>query len=111
MTTIFEKIINKEIPSEIVFENDDVIAIKDINPIAPVHILVISKKVIESFQKIEKQDFPVFNQMIEVCQKIAKEFGVENGYRIITNIGKSSGQTVFHLHLHLIGGKDLNWNA
>ena len=107
MATIFEKIIKKEIPSTIVYEDEDVIAIKDINPIAPVHLLVISKKVIPSFQEIKKEDFPIINKMIEVAQKLAKEFNIEKGYRLLTNVGKTSGQTIFHLHFHLIGGRDL----
>ena len=107
MATIFEKIIKREIPSEIVFEDDDVISIKDINPVAPVHLLIISKKVISSFQEIKKEDFPIINKMIEVAQKLAKEFKIDEGYRLLTNVGSLSGQTIFHLHFHLIGGKSL----
>ncbi|OGN60404.1 MAG: histidine triad nucleotide-binding protein [Chlamydiae bacterium RIFCSPHIGHO2_12_FULL_27_8] len=110
MTTLFEKIIKREIKADIVYEDDQVIAIKDICPKAPVHLLIISKKVIESFQKITKNDFPIINKMMEVCQKLAVEFAIENGYRIITNVGKNAGQTILHLHFHLLGGKDLKWD-
>ncbi len=107
MATIFEKIIKRELPADIVFENDKVIVIKDINPAAPVHLLIISKKVIPSFQEIQKEDMPIINDMIEVAQNLAKKFDVEKGYRLLTNIGTPSGQSIFHLHFHLIGGKSL----
>lgn len=105
METVFEKIINRQLPAEIVYEDCDVIAIKDINPAADVHLLVISKKVIPSFHEIKKQDFAIISKMIEVSQKLAEEFNVKKGYRIVTNIGKDVGQSVFHLHFHLLGGK------
>lgn len=110
MVTIFEKIINKEIPAIILYEDDEVIAIKDKFPKAPVHLLIISKKVISSFQEIEKKDLPIIGRMIEVSQKLAKEFKIENAYRIVTNIGEKAGQSIFHLHFHLLGGKTLSEN-
>lgn len=108
MATIFEKIINKEIPATILYEDDVVIAIKDKFPKAPVHLLIISKKVIPSFQEIEKKDLPIIGRMIEVSQKLAKEFKVEKAYRLLTNVGEDAGQSVFHLHFHLLGGRTLN---
>ncbi|HEU63760.1 MAG: Purine nucleoside phosphoramidase [Candidatus Anoxychlamydiales bacterium] len=108
MATIFEKIINKEIPATILYEDDTVIAIKDKFPKAPVHLLIISKKVIPSFQHIEKNDLPIIGRMIEVSQKLAKEFKVEKAYRLLTNVGESAGQSIFHLHFHLLGGKTLS---
>ncbi|NGX32101.1 MAG: Purine nucleoside phosphoramidase [Candidatus Anoxychlamydiales bacterium] len=110
MATIFEKIINKEIPATIVYEDDVVIAIKDKFPKAPVHLLIISKKVIESFQEIEKKDLPIIGRMIEVSQKLAKEFKVEKAYRLLTNIGEDAGQSIFHLHFHLLGGRTMSEN-
>ncbi len=110
MVTIFEKIINREIPATILYEDDLVIAIKDKFPKAPIHLLIISKKVIPSFQQIEKEDLPIIAKMIEVTQKLAKEFKIEKSYRLITNIGKSSGQSIFHLHFHLLGGMTLKEN-
>ena len=107
MKTIFEQIIEGSIPSVKVFENERIIAIKDIAPSAPVHLLIIPKKVIPSLQQVEKQDLPLIAEIAEIAQKLAKEFGVENGYRLITNIGPDSGQNVLHLHFHLLGGKRL----
>ena len=103
---IFCKIINKEIPSEIVYENEYVIAFKDINPKAPVHILIVPKKHIPTFNDITKDDFPIYNKIIEAVQKIAKDFNVaESGYRVLVNVNKEGGQVIYHLHVHLLGGK------
>lgn len=107
MTTIFGKIINKELDAEIVFENERILAIKDINPQAPVHLLIMPKKEIPMIQKMEEGDLPLMSEMIAVAQKLAVENGVEDGYRLVINNGKDSGQEVFHLHLHLLGGRPL----
>jgi len=107
MKTIFEKIIDGQLPSEKVFENERIVAIKDIAPIAPVHILIISKKVIPSIQEMKKEDFYLLGEMVSIAQDLAKEFNIEKGYRLLTNNGTSSGQTIFHLHFHLIGGRPL----
>ncbi len=105
---LFCKIAKKEIPSTIVYEDEEIIAFKDINPVAPVHILVIPKKHIESVRNMKKEDELLIGRMFTVINKIAKEQGVsERGYRIITNSGKDSGQEVMHLHFHLIAGKEL----
>ncbi|MDX8430462.1 MAG: histidine triad nucleotide-binding protein [Candidatus Algichlamydia australiensis] len=107
MSTIFGKIIAGELPAEKVFENERFIAIKDIAPKAPVHLLIIPKKEVANFQEIEKTDLQFLSEAAEIAQKLAEEFGVEKGYRFLTNIGSDAGQTVFHLHFHLIGGKTL----
>jgi len=107
MTTIFTKIINGEIPAEKIFENERIIAIKDIRPIAPVHLLIISKKEIPNLQSVTHQDLPLVSEMISVSQELATRFGVADGYRLLTNIGPTAGQTIFHLHFHLIGGRHL----
>lgn len=107
METVFEKIIKRKLPAAIVYEDDEVIAIKDINPVAPVHLLIISKKAIPSFQEIKTEDFSIVNKMIQIAQKLAREFRIEKGYRLLTNVGAASGQTIFHLHFHLIGGRAL----
>ena len=105
---IFCKIINKEIPSEIVYEDEKVIAFKDINPAAPIHILVIPKKHIVSLAHMEKEDEVVVGKIYGVINKIAKEQGFkENGYRVIVNCGEDGGQEVAHLHFHLLAGKKL----
>ncbi len=105
--SIFTKIINGELPSDKVFENERILAIKDIYPVAPVHLLIIPKKPIPDLQSVSKEDLSLISEMIEVAQQLAKEFKVEEGYRLITNNGKEAGQEIFHLHFHLIGGRKL----
>jgi histidine triad (HIT) family protein len=105
--SIFKKIIDGELPAEKVFESETILAIKDKYPIAPVHILIMPKKEINSVQDMEEKDLHLMGEMVEVAQKLAKEFGIEKGYRLLTNNGSNAGQTIFHLHLHLIGGKKL----
>jgi histidine triad (HIT) family protein len=107
MTTIFTKIIKGEIPSEKVFENDRIVAFKDINPAAPVHILIVTKKEIPDLQSVKKEDLHLIGEVVTVAQQLAEEHGITDGYRLITNNGSLAGQTVFHLHFHLIGGKQL----
>lgn len=106
-STIFERIIRGELPAEKVYESDDIIAIKDLHPQAPIHILIISKKVIPDLQSITAGDLPLLNKMILVAQTLAARFGIAKGYRLITNNGTDAGQTIFHLHLHLLGGRQL----
>jgi len=107
MTTVFGKIIKGELPAEIVFENERILAIKDLYPVAPVHILIMPKKEIPDFQSVTADDLPLLSEIFEVAQKLAKELGIENGYRLLTNNGSDAGQVIFHLHFHLIGGKRL----
>ena len=107
MSTLFEEIIEGKRPAEKVFENERIIAIKDIAPAAPVHLLIITKKVIPDIQSMEPEDYPLLGEVVAVAQKLAKEFGVEKGYRLLTNNGPSAGQSIWHLHFHLIGGRGL----
>lgn len=108
---IFCKILNKELPSEIVFEDDHVLAIKDINPLAPVHLLLISKKHIASLNEVLPEDEGLMGHILMLAQKLAREFGIaESGYRVVTNIGEEGGQVVKHLHFHVLGGKPLGVN-
>lgn len=107
MTNIFTKIIKGELPAEKLFENERIIAIKDIHPAAPVHILIISKKEIPDLQSVEQEDLPLVAEMISVAQDLARQFGIDKGYRLITNNGTDAGQIIFHLHFHLLGGKNL----
>ena len=105
---IFFKIINKEIPSSIVYEDDEIIAFRDIHPVTPVHILVIPKKHITSLANLEKEDEAVVGKIYGVINKIAKQEGIlEKGFRVIVNCGEDGGQEVQHLHFHLLGGKKL----
>jgi histidine triad (HIT) family protein len=107
MTTVFGKIIKGELPAEKVFENDRIIAIKDLYPVAPIHILIIPKKEIPDLQSVQPEDLPLLSEIGAVAQKLAKQFGIEKGYRLITNNGSEAGQVIFHLHFHLIGGRKL----
>ena len=103
---LFCKIVKGEIPSEKVYEDEEILAFKDINPATPIHILVIPKKHIDSLAQIENQDEALLGKMHTVINKIAKEQGVlEKGYRLIVNCGKDSGQEVMHLHFHLLAGQ------
>lgn len=109
--TIFTKIINREIPATIVYETDTVLAFKDINPKAPVHILIIPKLAvdkIQNFDTINHSDLLV--HLVEAAQKIASEFNLaEAGYRLVINNGDNGGQEVNHLHIHLLGGRKMTW--
>jgi histidine triad (HIT) family protein len=107
MTTVFGKIINGELPAEKVFENERILAIKDIHPIAPVHILIMPKKEIADLQSVTAEDMPLIAEIITVAQKIAEELEIDDGYRLLTNNGYAAGQIIFHLHFHLIGGRHL----
>ena len=108
MATIFTKIINREIPSDIVFENDKVIAFKDINPQAPIHILVVPKKEIATINDIKPEDKELIGEVYLAIGKIAQELGIaEEGYRVIANCNEYGGQEVFHIHFHLLGGEKL----
>lgn len=105
---IFCKIINKQIPSEIVYEDEEIIAFKDIQPVAPIHILVVPKKHISSVMELNKEDAELVGKIYLVIKKLAVEFNVEKeGFRIVTNCGENAGQTVKHIHFHLLGGKKL----
>ena len=104
---LFCKIVKKEIPSNIILEDDNFLAFHDINPKAPVHILAIPKKHLDSFNDIDGQ---LMNKMTTFIQDIAKEVKIEkSGYRVITNVGENGGQEVEHLHFHILGGAKLKW--
>jgi len=108
MTTIFGKIIRGEIACDKVFENDYVFAFKDISPQAPVHILIVPKKEIPDLQSLHREDWRFLSEIVACAQHLAKELSLENGYRLVTNNGPEAGQSVSHLHFHLIGGKRLS---
>jgi histidine triad (HIT) family protein len=107
MSTIFAKIIEKKIPADIVFENERIIAIKDLYPKAPVHLLIMPKKQIPCLQDLSPEDLPLMGEIVAVAKELAHEFGIEKNYRFLTNNGEEAGQSIFHLHFHLIGGKPL----
>jgi len=107
---LFLKIIAREIPADIVFENEDVLAFRDLNPQAPLHILIIPKIRIPTINDMQPQDAELFGKLFLAAQEIAKEQGVaEDGYRVVMNCNSAAGQTVFHVHLHLLGGRVLGW--
>jgi histidine triad (HIT) family protein len=107
MTSIFGKIIKRELPAEIVYESEEVIAIKDKYPVAPVHLLIIPKKEYKDIQSIPSHEMEVLKEIVTVAQQLAEEFDVVEGYRLLTNNGAPAGQSIFHLHFHLIGGRRL----
>ena len=110
MSTIFTKIINKEIPADIIYEDSDYLAFKDISPQAPIHILIIPKKEIATVNDMKKEDSEVFGTLFFIAKQIAKKLNISNkGYRLVMNCNEYGGQTVNHIHLHLIGGRRMNW--
>ncbi len=107
---LFCKIVAKKIPAKLVHEDDDTLAFDDINPQAPIHTLVIPKRHVSSVQELSAQDHLLVSRLLLSCTKVAKDKGlVESGYRIVTNTGRDAGQTVFHLHLHVLGGRPMGW--
>jgi len=110
MNTLFTKIIKKEIQADIVYEDDICLAFRDINPQAPVHILIIPKKEIISIATLAEEDKEILGYLMLKTAEIAKQEGLEeNGYRVVTNIGNDGGQSVLHLHFHILGGRKLTW--
>ena len=110
MSTIFKKIIDNEIPADIVHEDEQCIAFRDIDPKAPTHIILIPKKEIPSMAEIDGNDKGLIGHLYLVASKIAKDEGVsDSGYRLVVNTNKEGGQEVYHLHVHLLGGRQMNW--
>nr|WP_281682774.1 histidine triad nucleotide-binding protein [Finegoldia magna] len=110
MDCVFCKIVNGEIPSKKIYEDDLVYAFHDINPVTPVHFLVIPKKHISGANEIDESNSQIIAHIFEVIAKLAKEFNIDqSGYRIVNNCGEDGGQTVPHMHFHVLGKKKLNW--
>ncbi len=109
--TIFSKIINKEIPADIVFESENVLAFKDIKPQAPVHILIIPKTEIPKVTDLKSDEHTeLLGEMFETANKLAKQMGIDkDGFRLVFNCGDNGGQEVYHLHMHLLGGRRMKW--
>ncbi|MEO8440003.1 MAG: histidine triad nucleotide-binding protein [Spartobacteria bacterium] len=108
--TIFEKIVAREIPAKIVFEDDDVLAFEDVNPQAPVHVLIVPKRVIPRMADAKESDQVVLGKLIFTATKVARDLGVEeSGYRVVINSGPDAGESVPHLHVHLLGKRALAW--
>lgn len=108
--TIFAKIVRREIPADIVYEDDEVLAFKDIAPQAPIHILIIPKKEIPTVNDINIEDSTLIGKLFLVAKKLANDFGFsESGYRLVINCNNDAGQAVYHLHLHLLAGRKFSW--
>jgi histidine triad (HIT) family protein len=108
--TIFEKIIAREIPANIIWEDDDAVAFHDVNPQAPVHVLIVPKKVIPRLAAASEKDEKILAKLMLVAGKLAKELGIEkSGYRVVINSGPDAGESVPHLHVHLLGKRALAW--
>lgn len=107
--TLFKRIIDREIPADIVYEDDRCLAFRDIAPQAPVHVLVIPKQEIASLAELTEADASLAGHLLVVTSRLARELGLERGYRVVVNCGGDGGQTVDHLHLHLLGGRGMKW--
>jgi histidine triad (HIT) family protein len=108
MSTVFQKIIDGEIPATRVYEDDDVLAFADVAPQAPFHVLVIPKKPIRSLAEAASGDGALLGKLLLACARVASDAGIE-GYRVVTNIGEDGGQSVPHLHFHVLGGRRMRW--
>lgn len=107
---VFCKIARHEIPAGIVYEDDDVVAFKDLKPVAPVHILVIPKKHIATITEMTGEDAPLMGKIMLAVKTLAEENGISNdGFRVVANQGEKAGQSVFHVHFHLLGGRPMSW--
>ncbi|WP_456269783.1 histidine triad nucleotide-binding protein [Kushneria sp. AK178] len=112
MSTIFSKIINREIKADIVYEDDDVLAFNDVNPQAPVHVLIIPKKEIATLNDLTEADTEIVGKLHLTAARIARDKGIaEEGYRVVMNCNEKGGQSVYHIHLHLMGGRSMSWPA
>ncbi|MBA3961410.1 MAG: histidine triad nucleotide-binding protein [Chthoniobacterales bacterium] len=108
--TLFEKIIAREIPAEIVFEDEDVLAFHDVDPKAPVHVLIIPKRAIPRLSEAKPSDESLLGKLIVAAAKLARDLGIaESGYRVVINSGPDAGESVPHLHVHLLGKRSLGW--
>lgn len=107
MATLFSRIIARELPADIVYEDEELIAFRDIHPEAPVHLLLCTKKEIPNLQQLKEEDYPLIAKLIQLAQKLAEQEGIADGYRLVTNCGEKAGQSIFHLHFHLLGGRPL----
>lgn len=107
--TVFARIIRHEIPARIVHEDEHCVAFHDVNPQAPTHVLVVPKEPLTNLAAAEPRHAPLLAHLMLVCQKVARDLGLTNGYRVVANCGPDGGQSVDHLHLHVLGGRALGW--
>jgi histidine triad (HIT) family protein len=106
---LFQKIIDRQLKADIVYEDDRCLAFRDINPQAPVHVLIIPRKVIPTHDDIKEEDRELLGHLHLVAARLAQQLGLQDGYRLVLNCREKAGQTVPHLHLHLLGGRDMRW--
>lgn len=109
MTTIFGKIIKREIPAEIVYEDELCLAFRDVNPQAPTHVLIIPRKEMARLADAGQEDQALLGHLMLAASKVARQLGVDDAFRLVVNNGASAGQSVFHLHLHLLAGRPFHW--
>jgi histidine triad (HIT) family protein len=107
--TVFKRIVDGEIPAKIVYEDDVCLAFHDIAPQAPTHVIVIPKKEIPSIGDIDREDAPLIGHLLVVIRDLARQLQLERGYRVVVNCGEHAGQSVDHLHFHLLGGRPMSW--
>ncbi len=107
--TLFQKIMDRETPGDIIYEDDRCVALRDINPQAPTHVLVVPRKPIPSLDNLSEEDEPLVGHLFTVARKIASDEGLSGGYRTVINNGPDANQTIDHIHLHLIGGRRMSW--
>ena len=107
--TLFQKIIDKKLPADIIYEDDQCLVFSDINPVAPIHLLIIPKKRINQLSMVDEEDQSLMGHLLLVANKVAKQLGVEDAFRLVVNNGEGAQQTVFHLHIHLIAGRSFTW--
>ncbi|HHS96550.1 MAG TPA: histidine triad nucleotide-binding protein [Chloroflexi bacterium] len=106
---IFCRIVRGEAPARIVYQDEAVTAFHDLNPQAPVHVLIVPNRHISGVAQVEPEDEPMLGRLFTVARRVAEEMGVDRGYRLVVNNGRPAGQSVFHLHLHLLGGRPFQW--
>ncbi len=107
--TVFQRILDREIPADIVFEDDRCLAFRDIHPQAPVHVVVIPKKPIPTLNEVNEEDEPLLGHLFVAMREIAARLGLQKGYRVVVNCGPDAGQVVMHVHFHLLGGREFGW--
>lgn len=107
--SVFQRIIDREIPADIVYEDDQCIAFKDIHPAAPVHVLVVPKRPIATLNDVTPEDEPVMGHLFTAIKAVAEKLGLTGGYRVVINCGPDAGQEVMHVHCHLLGGRKFGW--
>jgi histidine triad (HIT) family protein len=106
---LFCKIVSKDVPAQVVLDRSDVLAFRDVNPQAPTHVLVIPKRHVPSLEALADDAGPLLASLVAAVNEVAREDGVAGGYRLVTNVGRAAGQSVDHLHLHVLGGRGMSW--